>query len=294
VVVAVEAMATRFELLIWDEKDPARLRAAGEEALAEIVRAEERLSRFRPTSEVAWVNAGAGGAPVPVSPAVFDLVVQSVELARLTEGAFDPTVGPLLLAWGLRGSPTAHDPVVVARARGLVGAERLELEEAARTVRLPEPGMELDLGGVGKGAAIDEAVILLRDSGVRTALLHGGTSSVHSIGALPDGGSWRVGWHVPGKEVPRVVELTSARPALAVSAPHGRTAGDGEHRWGHVIDPRTGEPTDAARTALVSGPSSMLCDALSTALLVLGAEGTALLESRFSGYRAEAIGPRDP
>jgi thiamine biosynthesis lipoprotein len=84
-----------------------------------------------------------------------------------------------------------------------------------------------------------------------------------------------------------VVELTPDRPALAVSAPHGRTAGEGHESWGHVIDPRSGEPTHAARTGLVSGPSSTLCDALSTALLVLGAEGAALVEQRFPGYRAE-------
>ena len=290
--VAVEAMATRFELLVWDEGDPARLRAAGEEALAEITRAEGRLSRFRSTSEIAWVNAAAGGPPVRLSPPVFDLVARSVELARLTGGAFDPTVGPLLQAWGLRGSGTPGDPGSVARARGLVGAERLELDEAARTVRLPEPGMELDLGGIGKGAAVDEAVALLRESGVHTALLHGGTSSVHSIGESPDGGPWRVGWHVPGEDAPRVVELASGRPALAVSAPHGRTAGDGERTRGHVIDPRSGEPTRAAATALVSGLSSTLCDALSTALLVLGPEGVSLLERRFPGYRAEVVGSR--
>jgi thiamine biosynthesis lipoprotein len=289
VVLAAFAMATRFELLVWDEGDPARLRAAGEDALAEISRTEARLSRFRPTSEIAWVNAGAGGAPARLSPIVFDLVVRSLELARLTDGAFDPTVGPLLRAWGLRGSETPGDPAAVARARAVVGWGRLELDEGARTVRLPQAGMELDLGGIGKGAALDAAGALLQETGVRAALLHGGTSSVHSLGELPDGRPWRVGWHVPGEDAPRVVELTAERPALAVSAPHGRIAGDGARSWGHVIDPRTGEPTRAARTALVTGPSSTLCDALSTAFLVLGPEGAPILQEHFPAYRAEAV-----
>jgi thiamine biosynthesis lipoprotein len=282
-------MATRFELLIWDEEEPARLRAAGEEALAEIVRTEERLSRFRPTSEIAWINSKAGGEPVRASPAVFDVVVRSAEIARLTGGAFDPTVGPLLRAWGFRGGEARADPEALDRARELVGMEKVEIEPETRSVRLPRLGMELDLGGIGKGAALDEAIALLQESGVRAALLHGGTSSVHTIGESPDGGPWRVGWHVPGEDVPRVVELGPGRPALAVSAAHGRTAGDGEDAWGHVIDPRSGHPTRAAQTALVSGPSSTLCDALSTALLVLGAEGASTLERDFPGYRAETL-----
>jgi thiamine biosynthesis lipoprotein len=287
VAVAVEAMATRFELLIWDDEEPARLRAAGEEALGEIVRAEERLSRFRPTSEITWINSKAGGEPVRVSPAVFEIVTRSAEIARLTEGAFDPTVGPLLVAWGFRGGEARPEPETVDRARSLVGMEMVEIQRDARSVRLPRPGMELDLGGIGKGAAVDEAIALLRESGVRTALLHGGTSSVHVIGESPEGGPWRVGWHVPGEDGPRVVELVPGQPALAVSAPHGRTANAGEESWGHVIDPRSGEPTRAAQTALVSGPSSTLCDALSTALLVLGAEGASTLERDFPNYRTE-------
>jgi thiamine biosynthesis lipoprotein len=289
VALALEAMATRFELLIWDDADPTRLRAAGEEALAEIVRAERRLSRFRPTSEIAWVNAAAGGEPARLSPPVFDLVARSIDLARLTGGAFDPTVGPLLRAWGFRGAPAAGSEDV-RRARELVGAARITLDAALRTVLLPEPGMELDLGGIGKGAAIDDAVALLREAGVRTALLHGGTSTIHTVGDAPDGGAWRVGWHVPGEEHPRVVELGGGRPALAVSAPHGRTSGAPGQRRGHVVDPRSGTPSEAASSAAVSGPTSTLCDALSTALLVLGPDGAPLLARHFPGYRAAVVG----
>lgn len=286
---AAEAMATRFELLVWDDDDPTRLRAAAEEALAAITRAEERLSRFRPTSEIAWVNARAGGDPVRLTPAVFALLQRCAEIARLTWGAFDPTVGPLVRAWGLRGDPVADEPGARS-AHALVGMHRVELDAEARTARLPEPGMEIDLGGIGKGAALDEAIAVLHEAGVATALLHGGTSSVHIVGEAPGGGPWRIGWRTPGDDTPRMVELDPDRPALAVSAPHGRTAGDGRRTWGHVMDPRAGAPVPGGRGALVTGPTSTLCDTLSTALLALGPEERSALESRFPDYRFEVAG----
>jgi thiamine biosynthesis lipoprotein len=283
-------MATRFELLVWDQGDPVRLRAAAEEALAAITRAEDRLSRFRPTTEIAWINARAGGDPVPATPVVLGLLARCADVSRLTGGAFDPTVGPLLRAWGFRGDPAA-DEEGIETARGLVGIHRVELDADRHTVRLPEPGMEIDLGGIGKGAALDEAIALLRDAGVVTALLHGGTSSVHVVGEAPGGGPWRIGWRTPGDDTPRTVELEPDRPALAVSAPHGRTAGDGGRTWGHVMDPRAGAPAPVARAALVTGPTSTLCDALSTALLVLGPEARPSLEMHFPHYRFDLTPP---
>jgi len=280
VAIALEAMATRFELLLFGE-DAIRLRAVGEEALGEIARAEERLSRYRPTSEIAWINAGAGGAPVRVSPPVFRLLERCAELARLTEGAFDPTVGPLV-RFGAELGPRSGE---AATARGLVGMHLVRLDAADHSVRLPEPGMELDLGAIGKGAAIDTAIEVLREHGVPAALLHGGTSSVHTIGPAPGGGTWRIGWRVPGESEPRVVDLDRERPALAVSAPHGRALPGAA--GGHVLDPRTGKPAHGVLSALVRGPSSTLCDALSTALLVRGADGWRLLAERFPDYVGE-------
>lgn len=287
VALALEAMATRFELVLHGD-DAVRLRAAGEEALREIEQAEALLSRYRPTSPVAWINARAGGAPVRVDPRVFRLLERCREIARLTQGAFDPTVGPLLRAWGfVGGTPSRPAPDALAEARRLVGAERLELDPDAFTVRLPEPGMELDLGSIGKGHALDAAVASLGEQGVACALLHGGTSSVHVVGAAPGGGPWRVGWRVPGEEDPRILDLGAA---LSVSAPHGKSFTADGRSYGHVLDPRTGEPTRAAASSAVRGPSSAMCDALSTALLVLGEPGRGLLSERFPGYAFDVAG----
>lgn len=278
---ALEAMATRFELVILDDGDPRRLRAIGEEALAEIAGAESLWSRFRPTSEIAWINRAAGGAPVRVSASTFRLLTACLALARATDHAFDPTVGPLLRAWGIGADAPQQRPDAsrVESALELVGIDKVELDEAASTVRLARRGMELDLGAVGKGEALDRAVCVLREQGVVTALLHGGTSSVHVLGAAPR--SWRIGWAPPGAEATSV-SLDDSRPALSVSAPHGRTVSAGDEAWGHVLDPRSGRPVRRC-AALVAGASSRVCDALSTALLVLGEPGLRLAGERFPG-----------
>jgi thiamine biosynthesis lipoprotein len=288
VALGLEAMATRFELLLGGD-DPARLRAAGEEALREIERAEGLLSRYRPSSAIAAINAAAGGAPVRVDPRLLALLGRCAEISRLTDGAFDVTVGPLLRAWGfVGGSGAAPDPETLARARGLVGMEGLELDEGAGTVRLSRAGMELDLGAVGKGYAIDRAIAVLEEHGVPRGLLHGGTSSVHVFGHVSDGEPWRIAWRAPGgRDRPRT--LTAARPALSVSASHGKAFAFDGRVMGHVLDPRKGAPAGQALSACVVGASSTVCDALSTALLVSGVPGCAWLGQRFRGYRGWVV-----
>jgi FAD:protein FMN transferase len=286
---ALEAMATRFELVIHDEGDPHRLRAIGQQSLAEIERAERQWSRFLPTSEIAWVNAAAGGRPVSVGPETFGLLAECRGLARATGLAFDPTVGPLLRAWGIGGPALLRPPDAAARARALrlVGMDKLELDESRQTVRLPERGMELDLGAIGKGKALDRAASVLRENGVAAALLHGGTSSVHCVGRSP-GGAWRIGWNAGAGRGLGFVALDERRPALSVSAPHGRRVSAAGRSWGHVIDPRTGEPVDAL-PALVTGASGSTCDALSTAVLVGGDSVRRVMAERFPGFEAHIV-----
>lgn len=285
VALALEAMATRFELVL-DGDDPVRLRAAGEEALREIERAEAQLSRYRTSSDVSWINAAAGGQPVRVDPRVHALLRQCASLTKLTDGAFDVTVGPLMVAWGFTAGGRGARPgkARLEEARELVGMSSVELDAASGTVRLPRAGMQIDLGAVGKGWALDRAITVLQELGVRRALLHGGTSSVHVIGTPPDRAFWPVAWRRPGSAM-RTVRLAPAVPALSVSAPHGKAFRAGGRLRGHVLDPRSGQPTQTAPSACVSGPSSTWCDALSTAMLVGGDGLRRRLRERFPSYR---------
>jgi thiamine biosynthesis lipoprotein len=290
IALAVEAMATRFELVLPGD-DAVRLRAAGEAALREIEAAEALLSRFRPTSPIAWINARAGAEPGRVDPRVVRLLEQAREVSALTHGAFDPTVGPLLRAWGFAaGGGRLPEPRAVERALALVGMDRVELDLRASTVRLPVPGMELDLGAIGKGWALDAAAEALATQGVTSALIHGGTSSVHVLGRPEGAGHWRVGWSVPGEAAPRPIDVEAA---FSVSAPHGRSFEAGGQRYGHVLDPRSGRPASGVLSAAVTGPRSSVCDALSTALLVLGEDGVAPLVRSFPAY-AFHVAPAGP
>ncbi len=293
------AMATRFELVLHGA-DPVALRAAGEEALAEVERLEAQLSLYRPESEVARLNARAAVELVQVSPEVFALLQQAQRLHAETGGAFDITIGPLVRCWGFMGAngkmPTAAE---VAEARARVGMEHVRLNPQNRTVRFTRPGMLLDLGAIGKGCAVDRAATILREAGVTSALVHGGTSTVYAIGHPPDAASWTLAVERPksedqsprsassyqlsatdnhpsareGRKAAAAPTISLRDNAMSVSAIWGRSFEAGGKTYGHVIDPRTGQPADGALLAAVVLPSATETDALSTALLTLGPAG---------------------
>jgi len=281
---AVEAMGTRFEIVLPDGRSQGGydIHAIAEEALSEIVRLDARLSAYRPASDVSWINAHAAEREVKVEPRLFALLKRCVGLSEATDGAFDITMGPLMRAWkfmGDTGAFPARDAVASARSR--VGYRHLRLDPAASTIRFARDGMAIDLGAVGKGFAIDEAIGVLRAHGVRRGLLHGGTSSVHAIGHPVAGDAWRIAWS-PRTGGAKILEIRNS--ALSVSAQHGKSFVHNGRRYGHVIDPFTGWPADVAASTVVTGPRSLECDALSTALLINGAEWLPVMRRRFPGY----------
>ena len=283
VTLGLYAMATRFELVLYGE-DQARLRAAGEEALAEIERLEAQLSFYRPASELTWINAHAAAGPVKVEPRLFRLLQQCGALSARTEGAFDVTVGPLMRAWRFVGEGGAMpSPAALEAARAVVGMRHVELDEGAFTIRFDRPGVELDLGGYGKGYAVERALDLLVENGVTSALLHGGTSSVGAIGAPPGEAAWKVNLREPLADGDHPLVINLSDRSLSVSAVHGKSFRAGGREYGHVIDPRLGEPVRGALAADSAGPSPSECEALSTALLVLGPSWLGALAERFPG-----------
>jgi len=270
-------MATRFEMVLHGE-DSVSLRAAGEEAIAEIERLEDQLSLYRPSSEIAEINARAARGPVRVSPPVLALLRQARDLSEQTSGAFDITIAPLVRCWGFMGG-TGHspDPDELAKARANVGMGLVILDEQECTVQFAHEGVMLDLGAIGKGYAIERAAEILRETGVTSALLHGGTSSVYALGHPPDDEFWKVAVENPPASVDASANSLSPvflrDEAVSVSAIWGRSFQNEGKRFGHVIDPRTGEPAASAALAAVILPSATETDALSTALLTLGKSG---------------------
>ena len=262
-------MATRFEIVLHGT-DPMSLRAAGEEALDEIDRLEAQLSLYQPGSEVARLNREASQRPVRITPALFQLLVRAREFSNETGGAFDITIAPLVRCWGfMNGTGAMPEASAVEEAKAKIGMHLIELNPDDFTVRFLREGVMIDLGAIGKGYAIDRAADVLRETGVTSALVHGGTSTAYAIGRQPDGSPWRVAvtppTNEPGARPLTVIELEDE--SLSVSAVWGRSFRAGEKTYGHIIDPRTGFPTDAALLTAVVLPGATESDALSTGLL---------------------------
>lgn len=279
VLLATAAMGTRFELVLRGAgREHARLRAIGEEAVREIELWHQRLSRFEPASIVARVNRERR---VRMDGETFGLFALAEEVRRDTGGAFDIAVGGAMERLGLHPSTGLPDGT-----HGAGGGSAIVLDAAECTVRLVDPAAAVDLGAIAKGFALDRAAEILRGGGVTDALIHGGTSSVIAIGsAVEGGGGWTVEVRPAGSEHAAGAWTVALRDeALGVSAPRGRWVGHGPDRITHIVDPETGRPpvsvnrgaggNGAVAAAAVTGPSAAVCDAWSTALVVLrGREG---------------------
>ena len=244
----------------------------------EVSRLEAIFTRWSDDSALMRLNAAAGQGPRPVPPELARILADCRAWSRLTRGSFDVTVGPLVALWteaGRRGRLPA--PERLAAARALVGQERLTLRPDGRVALAP--GMALDLDGVAKGWALDRVVERLRAEGVAGALLDFGGSSVVALGAPPDGPRWRTLLRAPGGEFSGTLALRDR--ALSVSSSFGTWSEIEGRRYGHVLDPRSGQPMTRAYLAAALAPSAGEAEAWSKALLVLGPEeGLALLEQR--------------
>ena len=307
VTLARHAMATRFEMVLHGDNATA-LRAAGEEALEEIDRLEAQLSLFRPSSEIAHLNAKASREPVRVTPRLFKLLEWARRLHEESGGAFDITIAPLVRCWGFMGGqgqmPSEQD---IEQARQCVGMQHVKLNPADFTVRFSREGVMLDLGAIGKGYAIEQAVELLRGAGVTSALVHGGTSTIYALGHPPELDAWQIaicdpeagttklaGACEPEKKPHATANSTAVvslkDEALSVSAVWGKFFQSHGQTYGHIIDPRNGHPASAAVLAAVVLASATETDALSTALLTVGPEGHDAIASLRSQMRTLVIG----
>lgn len=295
---AKHAMATRFEVVLYGNgEDPARLHAAADMVFREIERVEAQLSFYSDTSEIRRINRYAAIEPVRVSSPVFRLLERAQGLARETGGAFDISIAPLMQCWGFtKGSGAFPSSEAIEEAQQKCGMNRVHLDPGARTVSFETAGMLLDLGGIGKGYALDLATEVLQEAGITSALIHGGTSTAVAIGAPPNADSWTIALAPPPEDeqgLPQEAKEEVAVPlkneALSVSAGSGKAFVHEGKSYGHVLDPRTGWPVEGALTAAVILPSATEADALSTALLTMSKQEALALAKKRSSIRWRVI-----
>jgi len=243
-----------------------------ERAFDEVARLESVLSNWRADSEVSRMNAAAASGPVAVSADLLVAVGAALRFAQETGGAFDPTVEPLVRAYGLRGPegilPGAGSPPAAGDAAP-VGWRGVRIDPAHRTVAFALEGMGIDFGGIGKGIALDAAAEVLRSDGVEAALLDF-AGQVLVFGTGPDAGGWNVGIADPDDRTAPAVTVRLAAGSLATSGNSERAVVRDGRRIGHILDPRTGLPVAWDGSVSVLAADATTADALTKAMFVLG------------------------
>ena len=285
----VGSMGTTLDLVVRMKYRPQALEAS-EAALTEIGRVETLLTTWKTGGELARVDAAPAGKPVVVSAELVETLSQVFAWIPRTDGAFDPTVLPLVRAWGLRENGRIPTPADLAAARAAVGADQFRVDVRGRTVTRLSAAAGIDEGAWGKGYGLDRAARVLAKAGVRSALLDLG-GQVLAVGTDTSEKPWRVPVADPRDRNRTVIELGLADVSASTSGDSERSREVAGRRIGHLLDPRTGEPAPDFGSVTVIAPAGLVADVLSTAFFVLGPErGLALSETlRRQGVEQEVL-----
>jgi len=267
-----QAMACRFEIYFNAGQYEADTQWATD-ALDLVDQLEDQLSVYRDQSELSRINRQAATAAVPVESGLFGLLLLAEQIYRETDGAFDLTSGPLSQAWGFarrKGRIPSDDALQRARAR--VGGCRVRLDRQHHTIRFLEPGVEIHVNSIGKGYALDRCRAWLVAAGATDFLIHGGQSSVLASGSRAgrSAGGWSIGVRDPLRPGRRLAEVFLRDRALGTSGAGVQFFRHQGRRYGHLIDPRTGQPAAGVYASTVLAPTAAQADALATAFYVMG------------------------
>lgn len=240
-------------------------------AFDEIDRLEALLSNYRPSSELSRISREAGTAPVVTDPETFRFLDRSLYWSRVSNGAFDITVGPLLRAWGFffhQGRIPAQSELNAARNK--IGSQHIALDPETRTVSFTNhQPMELDPGSIGKGFAVDSVVKILRNQGVTSAFISAGGSTLYAIGTVPGSTGWPVDIPDPRHPGKTAATILLKDTSLSTGACTEKFFIKNGHRYCHIFNPRTMRPVESMLQTTVINPSATDSDALSTVVFVL-------------------------
>jgi len=268
-----KAMACEFEIVLNSGQYDSGTEIALD-ALDLVEKLESQLSYFRSDSEISEINRSAAEEPVPVEERLFSLLQAADMIYRETDGAFDLTATPLWHVWGFaRGEGRLPSNEEIAQAIETVGGSQVDLDTGNRSVRFRKPGVELNLGSIGKGYALDRVAELLDAARINDYLIQGGQSSVTAKGARlsgdePDG--WLVGLGHPLRPGTRLGYVRVRDRALATSGSASQFFRHKGRRYSHIVDPRTGQPAEGVLSATVLAPGAAQADALATSFFVMG------------------------
>ena len=243
--------------------------AAAAEAFGAVAEVDRLMSDYRSDSELTRLNQTAAHGAVPVSAPLLSVLEAADRVSRASAGAFDVTVGPLVRLWGFKDKrahmPTAAELAVV---RDVVDYRNVILDRAAHSVRFARLGVQIDLGGIAKGFAVEVAAASLRRRGLSGVVDAGGNQFM--VGLPPGKPRWSVGLSRPGGADALLGVLDLAGGALSTSSDASNFLTAGGKTYGHLLDPRSLQPSDASLSVTIVSPDGTLSDALSKAVFVLG------------------------
>jgi FAD:protein FMN transferase len=253
--------------------DAAALPRIVDEAFDEVDRIDRLMSHYKADSPLSRINREAARHPVTVEAELFDFIAGAMRYNRESGGAFDITVGPLMKAWGFFGGdgrmPSGDE---LAAARRHVGAAHIVLSPDERTIAFDEPGVELDLGGIAKGYAVDRAIALLGQRQVAAALVSAGGSTIYGLGAPPGRSGWDVTIQDPIDSRKAAMTVVLKDRAVSVAGRSEKSFESGGVRYSHIMDPRTGRPVQGMLSVAVLTGTGTAGDALDDAFFVNGPE----------------------
>lgn len=283
------AMATEFAIVLPGQS--ARATEAAIDALDMLESIEAKLTIYQPASEISRINEHAGIEPVKVSQQVFDLLARSLQISEETGGAFDVTAGPLIDCWGFtkrRGQKPTQQQIEIAA--NLVDWRSVEMQPSDRTVFLRRQGMKINLGGIGKGYAIDQMAVHLKERSIEHFLIHGGKSTVlvSTPNEMTEAEPWKIAIEHPLRPGRRLIEIEVENGAVATSGSGKQFFHYQGKRLGHVIDPRSGFPGGDSLSMTIKTATATDADAYSTACFVLGRNITAeMIRRKRTGNRPD-------
>ncbi len=280
-------MGTRIVVELW-ATDAAQGNAAIDAVLAEMRRVDGAMSTYKPTSELSIVNARAAQEPIRISAELFNLLTTALDYSRLTDGAFDITYASVGYLYDFRKHVRPDEKQIAAALPG-IDFRHVQLDRKNSTVHFARAGVRIDLGGIGKGHAVDRGIAVLQARGVQHALVTAGGDS-RIIGDR-FGNPWVVGIRHPDRKDEIVARIPLEDASISTSGDYERYFDAGGVRYHHIIDPKTGHSASKVRSATIIGPTATRTDALSKTAFVLGPEKAIEIYNRLDDIDAVLVTP---
>jgi thiamine biosynthesis lipoprotein len=278
-------MGTEVSVHLWSD-DPEAGRLALEEVFNEAARIDRLMSTYKDESEISKINREAARAPVVAGDELFRLIQRSLDISVLTRGAFDITYDSVGQHYDFR-ERRRPDSATVEAERPFINYRLVNLDRAARTVSFGQEGVRINLGGIAKGYVVERGVDILRNAGVRHAIVTAGGDS-RLLGDRR-GRPWMIGIRDPREDGEVAISIPLADEAVSTSGDYERYFEEDGIRYHHIIRPSTGEPATGVQSATVFGPDAVITDALSTSVFVLGVDRGLTLIGTLPDYESIVI-----